>query len=108
MFKLNVENTTRLLGLGPWPVGVSGKDAVRHHNYGLTKVGEETDSVSFQYFPGLPGNGTMKEEERALFHGRLFSDAEGVKKYIDKLCKVRTELYADGDRNTLPMLFHNK
>lgn len=62
--------------------------AVRHHNFGLTRTGGHTDKVTFQYFPGLPGNGTMKEDERAVFHGRLFADADGVKAYIEKLCKV--------------------
>lgn len=83
MFKLNVANTESLTQYG----SSDKTKAVRHHNFGLTRTGGHTDKVTFQYFPGLPGNGTMKEDERAVFHGRLFADADGVKAYIEKLCK---------------------
>ena len=62
-------------------------DAVRLHNFGLTAGDADTPpaTITFEYFPGLPGNGTMKLEEREIFHDRLFGDTEGVKKYLSSL-----------------------
>lgn len=67
--------------------------AVRVHHFGLCAGTAETPpaTVTFEYFPGLPGNGTMKFEERDSFQKKLFASTEGVNKYLSSLsAKNRT------------------
>ena len=73
-------------GLHKRNTGALGK-SVRVHHFGLC-AGDATTApatITFQYFPGLPGNGTMKFEERDMFQKRLFSSTDGVKNYLSSL-----------------------
>lgn len=69
-------------------------DAVTLHNFGLCAGDSTTKSttVTFEYFPGLPGNGTMKFEERDMFQKKLFASTEGVKKYLSQLASTSKAL----------------
>eukprot|EP01046_Picozoa_sp_COSAG06_P056596 COSAG06_NODE_10758_length_1622_cov_1.673670_2_plen_252_part_00 len=69
-------------------------DGVILHNFGLCAGNASTapSSVTFEYFPGLPGNGTMKFEERDMFQKKLFASTEGVKKYLSQLASTSRAL----------------
>ena len=68
--------------------------AIRLNHFGLCAGTSATppSTVTFEYFPGLPGNGTMKFEERDLFQKRLFASTEGVKKYLSSLAQTSKAL----------------
>jgi FkbM family methyltransferase len=69
-------------------------DGVTLHNFGLC-AGDATTkpaTVTFEYFPGLPGNGTMKFEERDMFQKKLFASTEGVKQYLSQLASTSKAL----------------
>ncbi len=69
-------------------------NGVTLHNFGLCAGDETTEptTVTFEYFPGLPGNGTMKFEERDMFQKKLFASTEGVKKYLSQLASTSKAL----------------
>lgn len=69
-------------------------NSVRLHNFGLCAGDASTKptTVTFEYFPGLPGNGTMKFEERDMFQKKLFASTEGVKKYLSQLASTSKAL----------------